>query len=270
MNDDGKIAFGGELDVPVEPLLLFRKGRAMPVSVEACFSDGNRARLADHVQDPGPILLANFGRVVGVDADGGENSAMRTGQLECAGARGCGCADGNDLGHAFLGSPLENSREVSAQPRIVKVRVGVNQWARFWRVHVRGGRCFTARGYFVTFPASGGRPQSLHGNWLSIFGLLDSPVNVVLNSNPGPGLDRLFVGLGPSGAWLAPRAQDVVCLGGREVPRRCCSYWRTVVGCPSPVSRGGFPAACAFSILTLSCEKRHGVERFRAHLGGDE
>jgi hypothetical protein len=93
-------------------------------------------------------------------------------------------------------------------------------------------------GFTVGLPAFAQRPQSLQGNCLSILGLLDSPVNVVLNSNPGPGLEKLFVGLGPSGAWLAPCAQDVVYLGGRDVPRRCCSYWRTVVGGPSPVSRG--------------------------------
>jgi hypothetical protein len=133
------------------------------------------------------------------------------------------------------------------------VSVGIDQWSLFWRVHVWGGWRVVAREFSVSFPALGGRSQSLHGNWLSILGLLDSPVNVVLNSNPGPGLEKLFVGLGPSGAWLAPCAQDVVHLGGRDVPRRCCSYWRTVVGGPSPVSRGGFSAACAFSISTRSC-----------------
>ena len=68
-----------------------------------------------------------------------------------------------------------------------------------------------ARGFSsVRFLAAQHRPQSLHGNWLSILGLLDSPVNVVLNSNPGPGLEKLFVGLGPSGAWLALCAQNAV------------------------------------------------------------
>ena len=69
-------------------------------------------RLADHFQDARPILLANFGRVVGVDADSGEYSAMGGCELECPGTRGGGCADGDDLGHAFLGSSIKNCREV--------------------------------------------------------------------------------------------------------------------------------------------------------------
>ena len=121
----------------------------------------------------------------------------------------------------------------------------------------------------VSWPCSG-RPQSLHGNCLSILGLLDSPVNVVLNSNPGPGLENLFVGLGPSGAWLAPCAQNVVYSGRSGGSKEVLLAWRTVVGGPSPVLRGGFPAACACSISVRLSVWQAGVERLRAHLGGDE
>jgi len=61
-------------------------------------------------------------------------------------------------------------------------------------------------GFSAGLHASATRPQSLHSNCLSILGLLDSPVNVVLNNSPGPGLEKVFVGLGPSrGLAHSPR-----------------------------------------------------------------
>ena len=55
---------------------------------------------SDHFKNEGPVCLADFGRLVGVDADGGEDSSIFSGEVERAGARGGGDADGDDLGDA--------------------------------------------------------------------------------------------------------------------------------------------------------------------------
>ena len=163
-----------------------------------------------------PILLADFGRVVGVDADGGEDSrdvhvaSSSAPALEAAVVPMAMIWD-----TPSLGGSIEDAREVSAQPsdrpgergyRPSGPGFGGFMW---WRAEVAWREVISC-----VFESVRARPQSLQGNCLSILGLLDSPVNVVLNSNPGPGLENLFVGLGPSGAWLAPCAQDVVYLGG--------------------------------------------------------
>src|SRR5262245_42109157 len=83
MNDDGKVALECEVEMPVEPRLLLKKRSAMPVAVEPCFADGDRPPSADHFHDPRPIVLADFGRVVGVNAYGGENSAVCACKVEC-------------------------------------------------------------------------------------------------------------------------------------------------------------------------------------------
>ena len=115
-----------------------------------------------------------------------------------------------------------------------------------------------------------GWPQSLQGNYLSILGLLDSPVNVVLNSKPGPGLENSFVGLGPSGAWLAPCAQDCRVserLGGSK---EVLLDWRTE-------SRKSEPWLAAEDFRRFApgtgfdpVAEQAGAVGNRAHLGGDE
>ena len=51
------------------------------------------------------------------------------GEFERPCARGGRGADGDDLGHAFLGGAFEDAREVSAQASVVEVGVGIDQWA---------------------------------------------------------------------------------------------------------------------------------------------
>ncbi len=86
MNHDWKVVIVGEGQMPVEPRLLVGKRSAVPVAVEAGFSDGNNAWPCDHFQDGRPILRADFRRVVGVNTDCGEDPPMFCCELERAGA----------------------------------------------------------------------------------------------------------------------------------------------------------------------------------------
>jgi transcription termination/antitermination protein NusA len=212
MNHDGKVVVMGEGEVSIEPYLLFGERSAVPVPVEAGFSDGDEAWAPDHIQNEGPILLADFCRVVGMDAGGGENTRVFGGEVECPGARGGGGADGDDLGHAFLGGALEDGGKVGAKSPIIEVGVGIDQWAGCgcgaWGQGIHGVEAPVAGGFEWGFRSRGARPQSLQGKCLSIVGLLDSLVNVVLNSSLGPGLENSFVGLGPLGAWARSLRSD--------------------------------------------------------------
>ena len=105
------------------------KGVWSPVTVEAGFADGDDAGAAEHVEDSGPVLLADFGRLVGMDADGGEDSAVFAGEVEGAVARGGGDADGDDLGDAGGGGAIEDARKVGAKSPVVEVSVGIDEWS---------------------------------------------------------------------------------------------------------------------------------------------
>ena len=271
MDDDCQVVVASEGEVSIEPFLLQGERCVVPVSVEASFADGDHTRLAQHVEDFGPVFLADFGRLVGVDADGGEDSPVFAGELEGAVARRGGDADGDDLGDAGGQGTIEDAGKVGAKSPVVQVSVGIDEWsggsARGQGNHVSGAK--GVRGADRSgCQAVKGWPQSLQGNYLSILGLLDSPVNVVLNSNPGPGLENSFVGLGPSGAWLAPCAQLVVSLSGWVVPRRCCSLAhqnRKSEPCLGGRISGGL-RLYGFDPV----EEQAGAQWHRAHLGGDE
>ena len=271
MDDDWQVMDASEGEVSIEPFLLLGERGVMPVTVEAGFADGDDAGAAEHVEDSGPVFLADFGRLVGVDADGREDSAVSSGELEGAVARGCGDADGDDLGDSRGQRAIEYFRKVGAKSPVIQVSVGIDEWSggggRGRGIHVSGAR--GVRGSDLSgFRAMKGWPQSLQGNYLSIVGLLDSSVNVVLNSNPGPGLENSFVGLGPSGAWLAPCAQLVVSLSGWVVPRRCCSLAhqnRKSEPCLGGRISGGL-RLYGFDPV----EEQAGAQWHRAHLGGDE
>ena len=210
MNHDRKVMIVREGQVAVEPLLLFGERGVVPVPVQARFTDGHNTWSSDHVEDDGPIFLAGFGGLVGVNADGGEDPPMLLYELECPRARGGGRPDGDDLGHPLLGGPRQHALEVGAQPSVVEMRVGVDQGGAVsgWGIH-RWAAPRQVRSKFPGFRPPWARPQSLQGNYLSILRQLDNPVNLVFNCAPGPGLKISFVGLGPSGAWVAPCAQDV-------------------------------------------------------------
>ena len=138
-------------------------------------------------------------------------------QLERPRARGGGGSDGDDLGHAFARRPVRARRKVGAEPSVVEMSVGVDQARQGQREGdswVGGASTWYARSSLVSVPF-GFRPQSLQGNYLSILRLLDMSVNLVFNCHLGPGLEISFVGLGPSGAWLAPCAQDAVVISER-------------------------------------------------------
>ena len=246
-------------------VLLFGERGAVPVPVEAGFSDGDDTWASDHIQDEGPILLADFGRLVGVDADGGEDSAV------------CCCASSSDPALEAAVVPMAmiwdtpslaarsrmpgrsaRSRRSSRWAWVSTSGPGVGTWGQ--GIH-RWAAPGAARADLSGFPVADGPGRNpFKAIAFPFLGCLTVSVNVVLNSNPGPGLENSFVGLGPSGAWLAPCAQIVVYLSGRVVPRRCCSYWRTEVGGPSPVLRGGVPAACACTISVRSCDWQAGAE----------
>ena len=117
MNDDRKVAVVGEGEVAVEPILLQGEGSSIPVPVQAGLSDGDDTWASDHIENERPILLAGFGRVVWVNADGRENTLVSCRQLECTRARSGRGADGDDLGHAFRGSAIEEGRQVGANLR---------------------------------------------------------------------------------------------------------------------------------------------------------
>jgi hypothetical protein len=271
MDNDCQVVVTSKGKVSIEPFLLVGERGVVPVSVEAGFADGDHTRFAQHVEDFGPVFLADFGRLVGVDADGGEDSPVSAGELEGAVAGLGGDADGDDLGDARGRGTIEDRRQVGAQTPVVQVSVGIDEWsgggALGRGIHVSGTRGAQGAG-LSGFRDVKGWPQSLQGNCLSILGLLDSPVNVVLNSKLGPGLENSFVGLGPSGAWLAPCAQIVVSLSGWVVPRRCCSLAhqnRKSEPCLGGRISGGL---CLYGFDPV--EEQAGAQWHRAHLGGDE
>jgi hypothetical protein len=226
MDHDWKVERVGERQVSIEPRLLFPERGAVPVAVEAGLADRDDTWTSDHIQNEWPVVLADFRRLVGVNADSREDSPVLGGKLERPSARGCRRADRDDLGHAFHGGALEDARKVSAQASIVEVGVCIDQWAGGGTgscgIHEWAAPGAARAALREGFRSRWARPQSLQGNWLSILGLLDSLVNVVLNSGLGPGLENSFVGLGPLGARLAPCAQLVVYLSSGVVPRRCC------------------------------------------------
>ena len=78
VNDDREVAFVGERQVAIEPLLLHCEGSPVPIPVQPGFTDGDHARAPDHLEDQRPILLARLCRFVGVHADGGEDALVRS------------------------------------------------------------------------------------------------------------------------------------------------------------------------------------------------
>ncbi len=130
MDHDRKVVLVGEGQVSIEPCLLFGERGAVPVAVEAGFSDGDDAWTPDHFQDARPVLLADFGRLVGVDADGGEDSAD-----------GCSASSSDPALEAAvvpiamiwetpsLAARSRMAGKVGAQSSVVQVSVGIDQWA---------------------------------------------------------------------------------------------------------------------------------------------
>jgi len=127
MDHDGQVVLMGQGEMAVEPVLLPFERSALPVAVQPRFADGDHAGLGDEVHDTGPVLLAGFGRVVGVDPDGREHAGMGLSQFDHARAGGARRADGDDLRHAGAECPVQHTVEISAQPLVVQVGMGINQ-----------------------------------------------------------------------------------------------------------------------------------------------
>ncbi len=81
VDHDGKVALMSQAKMPIEPLLLVRKRRSLPVSIEAGLTDGDNARATDKVGDQWPVVLAGFGRVVGMDTHRCEQATVGLGKL---------------------------------------------------------------------------------------------------------------------------------------------------------------------------------------------
>src|SRR5688500_10605316 len=78
VDHERQVPLSGEPDMAIEPLLLLREGRIVPVAIEPGFPDRDDAWTRREVQDRGPILRPCLRRVVRLDADRREDPRMFT------------------------------------------------------------------------------------------------------------------------------------------------------------------------------------------------
>ncbi len=117
----------GQFQVPPEHRELEVEGRPVPVAVEPCLAYGHDTRFGREGDHALPIARRGLGGLVGMDADGREHAGMAPGQGENLGAPGGRRADGHHLDDPGRACPVEHSRQVTAQARIVQVRMRVDQ-----------------------------------------------------------------------------------------------------------------------------------------------
>ena len=128
VDHDRQVELVGQLQVAAEPILLDRERRPVPVAVEPGLAQRDDPGRPARSTIVGPVRLGGLGRVVGMDADRGEDPAMRPGQLQDRGAVRGRRADGDDLDDPGLPA---RSRTPSSRcaAGVVQVGVGVDQRA---------------------------------------------------------------------------------------------------------------------------------------------
>ena len=150
--------------------------------------------------------------------------------------------------------------------------MGIDQLGGVWRIHVSARHGAVGVGVFRWFCVPSGRGRNpFKAIAFPFLGCLTALSTSVFNSSLGPGLENLFVGLGPSGAWLAPCAQIVVfwAAGWFQGGVARTGAPRSEVRAPS---RGeDFRRLAPFAISTAVWRNSNFASNgFRAHLGGDE
>ena len=103
----------------------------VPVAVQPGLADGDGERVGRQPGHLVEVARAGLGDVVGLDADHGrEPVGIPGGQGQRGPAGGEVDADGQHPGHAGGRRPLQHGRQVVGEPRVVQVRVGVDQFGR--------------------------------------------------------------------------------------------------------------------------------------------
>lgn len=109
MNHDRQAKLGGEFQVTIEPLLLLREWRVVPVAVQTCLADGTHLWASCQIDDPLPVVGTGLGDMVRLDAHGGEETSMSCGDLAYRATVGRRRADGKDLHQARSPGPVEHA-----------------------------------------------------------------------------------------------------------------------------------------------------------------
>src|SRR5262249_31158055 len=106
----------GQREVTGEVIFLLRKWRVVPVPIKARLAQRDNAlgrRQAHHLV---PVSGRGLGRVVGLDADGGnEDVGMAGGEIDGYSAGGGGRGDGHDADDARSAGSLQDRGEVIAE-----------------------------------------------------------------------------------------------------------------------------------------------------------
>ncbi len=129
MDYHGQIALLRKPQVAIEIVLLHGKWRIIPMAIQPGFADGHHdIGTARQFHYAVPFVRGGLGRVVWLNADGGEQAGMTRCQADGGLARWRGDADRYDRLHARFMRPGDYGVAVGVEFLLIQMSVSVDQW----------------------------------------------------------------------------------------------------------------------------------------------